>query len=416
MLDDSAGGATHFAVRDRPIHILGAGLSGLTSAILLARGGREVHVYDIRADSGARFAGDFQAIENWTQDEDFFEQMRDWGLDPDGFRSTAMSEIDVVFPDDRTERAHCEGIAFRLVERGTAEHTIDQGFKRQALDAGVALHYNTRRAPEDCDIVATGPRQATGVVRGELFRTSQPNQVTLQLNDKLAPGGYTYLIVLDGIGLICTVIMRRQNDADRFLNETLAWYSHHRPDVDREPIRRVGGTGCFAVTRNLTDCSRLYVGEAGGIQDCLWGFGMRWAITSGYLASEALQGRVDYTHAVRTRVRPYQQASLTNRWLLDRMGPRGMSLLARFWMRDQRRRGEGLSFISRLYRPATWKRALFHWVAPRILRPAAGPPALKLRYVPISPARKRDQWSPSPAGRAIAAQRSARFRSLGESP
>ena len=43
------------------ITIMGAGLSGLAAATLLARAGREVHVHDIRNDSGARFDGDFQA-------------------------------------------------------------------------------------------------------------------------------------------------------------------------------------------------------------------------------------------------------------------------------------------------------------------------------------------------------------------
>ena len=51
---------------EEPVHILGAGLSGLAAATYLAKAGREVHVYEIRSDSGARFDGDFQGIENWT--------------------------------------------------------------------------------------------------------------------------------------------------------------------------------------------------------------------------------------------------------------------------------------------------------------------------------------------------------------
>ena len=48
----------------KPKHILGAGLSGLSAATILARAGCEVHVHEIRSDSGARFDGDFQGIEN----------------------------------------------------------------------------------------------------------------------------------------------------------------------------------------------------------------------------------------------------------------------------------------------------------------------------------------------------------------
>ena len=56
------------------IDILGAGLSGLAAATILAKAGKEVHVHEIRKDSGARFDGDFQGIENWTSDIDFFDE------------------------------------------------------------------------------------------------------------------------------------------------------------------------------------------------------------------------------------------------------------------------------------------------------------------------------------------------------
>ena len=42
------------------VDILGAGLSGLAAATILAKAGREVHVHEIRKDSGARFDGDFK--------------------------------------------------------------------------------------------------------------------------------------------------------------------------------------------------------------------------------------------------------------------------------------------------------------------------------------------------------------------
>ena len=64
-----------------PVNIMGAGLSGLAAATILAKAGREVHVHDIRDDSGARFDGDFQALENWSMDHDFFDQMKEWGFD-----------------------------------------------------------------------------------------------------------------------------------------------------------------------------------------------------------------------------------------------------------------------------------------------------------------------------------------------
>ena len=51
-----------------PVNIMGAGLSGLAAATILAKAGVEVHVHDIREESGARFDGDFQALENWSME------------------------------------------------------------------------------------------------------------------------------------------------------------------------------------------------------------------------------------------------------------------------------------------------------------------------------------------------------------
>ena len=118
------------SMSEEPVHILGAGLSGLAAATYLAKAGKEVHVHEIRSDSGARFDGDFQGIENWTSSEsDFFDEMREWGLDPDEFKSDGFDIIDLIHPDDEITNPITDGVAFRVVERGTDSHCIDQGFK-----------------------------------------------------------------------------------------------------------------------------------------------------------------------------------------------------------------------------------------------------------------------------------------------
>ena len=229
-----------------PVHILGAGLSGLSAATILANAGIEVHVHEIRGDSGARFDGDFQGLENWTTGDDFFEDMREWGLDPESFKSDAFGVVDLIHPDDVITQPRTEGIAFRVVERGTDEHCIDQGFKRMAIAAGAKIHYNSRRDPQDCQIIAAGPKESSAIAFGEVFHTDHPNHVSFQLNDKLAPGAYSYLIIIDGVGLICTCLWRKQKKSGRYLNETIAWYEKHY-ELNRKPIKRVGGKGDFSI-------------------------------------------------------------------------------------------------------------------------------------------------------------------------
>lgn len=372
------------------IRVLGAGLSGLSAAIVLARAGRAVDVYEHRSDTGERFGGDFQAIENWTSATDFFDEMGQWGIATDTFKSTTVREIDVLTAEGRVERARTHRIACRVVRRGVEADAIDQGLKRQALDAGVRIHYRARRAVEDCDIIATGPRHATGAVRAELFHTDYPNHIALQFDDALAPGAYTYLVVIDGVGLIATVLMERRLDMDERLDATIASYGRHYPALRREPLRRMTGIGCFAMSRAYDARSRYYVGEAAGLQDCFWGFGIRYAITSGCLAAQALLGGADYGPEVRRRLRPLQVASLANRWLLDTLGPRGLAWLSRAWMWHQRRCGDGLEFVSRLYRPSWLHQVVYGLFGRRLLVvPARRDDGRGLRYVPFREGRQR---------------------------
>jgi len=389
---------------DGPIHIMGAGLSGLAAATLLARGGREVHVHDIRKDSGARFDGDFQALENWSMPYDFFDQLREWGFDPDSFKATEFKSIDLAHPDDTITDINSPEVAFRIVERGTSEHTIDQGFKRMAEEAGATIHYKSRVEEEDCHIIACGPKQTSAVAYGEIFHTSHPNHIVFQLNDKLAPGAYSYLIIIDGVGLICTCLWRKQRKSERFLNETIAWYEKHYPDLDREPIKRVGGKGDFTINRYYKQDGRYYVGESGGLQDFMWGFGMRMAVWSGSLAAKDILGECDYDKEVRKKLLPYVKTSVANRFLMNRVGDGMFNRMCRRWAKDQNKRGTGLPYVAKLFRPSVGKRLIYGISNRFMLTKDPKSMGRGVRRMPFRKALKRDVWEQSEEALAIGAK------------
>ena len=130
-----------------------------------------------------------------------------------------------------------EGVAFRVVERGTAGY-YNQAFKRMALESGVKIHYGVKKSPEECDIVAAGPQRVECSRYGEIFQTRHRNLVAFQL--KASWPLYSSWIIIDGIGLICTCLWRKQRNSGRYLDETIAWYERNY-DLDRVPIKRVGG-------------------------------------------------------------------------------------------------------------------------------------------------------------------------------
>tara|TARA_B100001996_G_scaffold154694_1_gene117751 strand:+ start:1149 stop:2402 length:1254 start_codon:yes stop_codon:yes gene_type:complete len=389
---------------EEPIHIMGAGLSGLAAGTILAKAGKEVHIHDIRNDSGSRFDGDFQGLENWSVDADFFEQLAEWGLDSSEFKATEFHVIDLVHPDDVITQPKSERIAFRVVERGTAEHTIDQGLKRQALSAGAQIHYKSRVKEEDCTIIACGPKGTSAVAYGEIFHTDHPNVVSFQLNDKLAPGAYSYLIIIDGVGLICTCLWRKQKRSDRFLNETIVWYEKNYPNLNRKPVKRVGGKGDFTINQNYKQDGRYYVGESGGLQDFMWGFGMRMAVWSGVLAARDILGECDYEVEVRKQLMPYVRTSVANRWLINRVGDRMFKRMCKSWMKSQKKHGDGLIWIGKLFRPSLFKTVLYKIVSPFMLKKDPKSMGRGVRRMPFRKGLRRDDWEQSEEAEKIAKQ------------
>ncbi len=383
------------ANESKPIVIMGAGLSGLAASIILAKGGKKVIVHDIRENSGARFDGDFQGLENWTNGIDFFDELREWGIDPDSFKSTEFHEMDLAHPDDEITKPWSPRVAFRVVERGSDEHTIDQGLKNLALKEGVEIRYKSRIKPNQCDIIAAGPKQTSAVAYGEVFKTNFPNHVTFQLNDKLAPGAYSYLIVIDGIGLICTCLWRQQSNSDRFLNETINWYEKKYPELDRTPIKRVGGKGDFAIHSSYKSNNRYYVGEAGGLQDFMWGFGMKYAITSGVFAAKDILGEVDYELEIKTKLLPKIKTSVVNRFLMNRVGDKGFKSVSKYWMKHQKKHGDGLIFMEKVYKWGILRRVIFFFANLGMLKKHISKDGRKMRRMPFRKRLKRDIWEPS---------------------
>ena len=385
------------------IDILGAGLSGLAAATILAQAGKEVHVHEIRKDSGSRFDGDFQGIENWTSNVDFFDEMREWGLNPDEFKSNGFDIIDLIHPDDVITNPKTIGDAFRVVERGTDEHCIDQGFKRMAIAAGANIHYEVKVDPKTCDIIAAGPKDSSAIAFGEIFHTDHANHVAFQLNDKLAPGAYSYLIIIDGIGLICTCLWRQQKKSGRYLNETIAWYDEHY-ELNRKPIKRVGGKGDFSLPKKYIHENKIYVGEAGGLQDFMWGFGMKYAITSGVLAAKSILDECDYEVEVRKKLVPLIKVSAINRFLMNRVGDRGFKIVARYWMRDQKKKGDGLRFMKWIYQPGIMRKALWPIVKKSMLRKKSLDDGRVVYRMPFRKPLKRDSWEPSQKAEQVGIQ------------
>jgi len=101
---------------------------------------------------------------------------------------------------------------------------------------------------------------------------------------------------------------------------------------------------------------------------------------------------------------PYVRTSVANRWLMNRVGDRMFKRMCKAWMKDQKKRGDGLVWIGKLFRPTLLKSLLYRIVNPFMLEKDAKAHGRGVRRMPFRKALKRDVWEQSPKALAIGEQ------------
>jgi flavin-dependent dehydrogenase len=298
------------------IRILGAGLSGLTAAINLAKKGYEVDVYEKNEDVGMRFHGDLQGLENWSKKTDILEELKEMNINV-SFDCDPFSKV-ILTNCSKTKEINFKRPLFYLVKRGSFSGTIDHSLKVQALKSGVNIHFQKTLSPNEVNIVATGPipREVVGVVKGIIFRTNVKDTAIVALNDKLAFKAYSYLLITKRYGCMCTVVLRDEMCRVNAYFENTKEFFVQKLNLDIRSLKDAGGISSFSM-KNVKKGTASYGGEAAGLQDFLWGFGMRFAITSGYLAAQSIISNEDYERIAKKHFRNRLKAGVVNRYLWE---------------------------------------------------------------------------------------------------
>jgi flavin-dependent dehydrogenase len=305
------------------IKIAGAGPSGLVAAINLAKAGYKVDVYEKRTDTGKRFHGDLQGLENWSSTTNVLQELDQMNIRVNFDCDPLLALTITNGTKQRESRYSNDSPLCYLVKRGALPGSLDQGLKAQALEAGVQIHFNQALSPQEADIVATGPisKEVFAVGKGIVFETTHEDINVFLVNDQAAYKGYSYLLITNGYGCMCTVLFDRfaqLNDcygvSERLLKELVPF------DI-RNPTA-VAGIGSFSTRNVFQQGKTVFVGEAAGIQDMLWGFGIRTAMQSGYLAANCLIHGSEYPEVAKEFFQAKLKATLISRflWELVRFG------------------------------------------------------------------------------------------------
>lgn len=308
------------------VTILGAGPAGLTAAINLARSGFLVDVFEKSDEAGRRFHGDLQGLENWSEASDTITQFQDMNIGIN-FDYRPYRELSLTNGEELLHFS-CHRPAFYLVKRGTISASLDQGLKQQALDAGVTIFFSSPRSEKGADIIATGPGSGgfLGIVKGITFTTTMENIAVALINTSTSSDGYAYLLVMNGYGCLCTFLMSNFHHAGECLDKARQTFSRMFPLEIIEP-KPCGGFGRSDLHPRFQEDSRLYVGEAARLQDMFGGFGIRYAVQSGYLAAQAIIHGEDYETLARKFFLRKFKAGIVNRYLFEKLKKDNYSLV-----------------------------------------------------------------------------------------
>jgi flavin-dependent dehydrogenase len=299
------------------VQILGAGPAGLSAAINLAQAGYNVDIFEKNEDVGSRFHGDFQGLENWSDKEDVLELFKGMNIDIN-FKHNPFLELKIS-NESKIWNFRCKRPAFYLVKRGSKEKTLDTALKNQALDLGVNIHFKETIPENEADIIATGPikNKIYAAAKGITFKTSFKNTAVGLVNNNAALNGYSYLLIADGQGCMATVLFNNFSNMNYYLKQTKRIFND-KFDLNLEEVGNMGGIGSFSSENIFKQGKSLYVGEAAGLQDFLWGFGIKSAVTSGYLAAKSIINGKDYEKCAESFFEDKLKAGMVNRYLWER--------------------------------------------------------------------------------------------------
>ncbi len=276
------------------VKILGAGIAGLTCAINLAKEGKEVEIFERKSGVGQQIRPNYQGLLKTKGDP--MGYLASYNLKPkfDLLRldkalfCTRKRDIEVTLK---------EPIDFIL--RG-GKTSLEYGLYEQAESLGVAFNFNEKRNEKDVDIVATGHYKCDMLAFGCVYEDLDfPSDKFLYLHDdRYSPRGwYLYITPLPGgrFKIVNCTSQPHVKNTKRLYFKALKERKILRDIVgNRKPVETFGGFGGCDFPKSAKKGKILYVGEAAGFQDPFRGFGMNYAIESGFLAVQAILEDKDY--------------------------------------------------------------------------------------------------------------------------
>jgi hypothetical protein len=283
----------------KQIQIVGAGLSGLTAAVILAREGHTVTVLD--AQKGIGGSPSLHPSVHGTPVQ-IKELMAYTGIDfTPSFRKTPQyprfynkTKLITMPPYTQYNDAYC-------IERGPRPSSIDNYLYKLAKDAGVKFEFGQRvdiKKAAPGTIVATGlsrkEYEDLGIAAERLWGWWSYKEIPERTDDVLSIMGpftsdYGYIGITNGLDYNLLFSHRPVTQKDK--------------DGYRKVLSKLGIGGYLEPWRDESMCipseakliagDLILAGTLGGMIEPFWGYGIVGAIVSGRVAAKAVTNRAE---------------------------------------------------------------------------------------------------------------------------
>lgn len=277
----------------------------MTCATALANAGAAVEVYEKKSRLLPSSGPHTEGIRNYGSIDAIKE------LNSVGFSPAPFGIVNRTFRHSPNCLNLLTGPAYYLFMRGREANTVDQVLYRQAKAAGVRFRFGEALPASEADVAATGPPKERFNILGAGYTFSaegsslELHTVHALLDNRVAPAGYLVITPGTRYHSIYSVSWAELR-FERLLAMTRAAF-------EIPWIRRILGesrwvskiNGRAYVTADpisyAVEGTSLLVGEAGGFQDAIAGFGFRYAVLTGSLAATAVRDGQDYRDLLKRR-------------------------------------------------------------------------------------------------------------------
>ena len=304
--------------------VVGGGISGLAAAVSLANKGEEVVVVERASKAGSKFPESIHGFRNYANmDEIDYIKSRDYDIN----YLMPIHKIIKLGPSLSSSEIYSEDRPmFYSVKRGDSKKSIDIQLYEQAEKKGVQFRFGESTNLKEADVVATGARFMNGMGYGYNFTgvDVDPEAIIFLLNDRYAPKGYSYAIPY-GRDEVCIVVT--SFDASSF-NQMPMLFERLLKEVPNFSKLIEGGDkgqafakiGFYNIPETATVQKKLIVGEAAGFVEADRGFGMHYALESGFLAAKSIAEGLDYDSLWKASFEHHLIKAFRRRLILNRLG------------------------------------------------------------------------------------------------